>query len=349
MPAVAVHAVIRSTNPELGFDYFAMKIAVTGSVATDFMMNFPGRISDSIVVDSLEKISLSFLVDDLEVRRGGTGANITFGMGMLGGAPLLIGAVGEDFTDYNSWLTRHGVDTSEIFISQTQLTARFTVTTDQSHNQIASFYPGAMSEARNIELGPIFERHNGFDLVLIAPDDPEAMIRHTDECRQHKIPFAADISQTLASLDGESIRNLLIGAKYSFLNEYEMALAMKKTGWEMSDFLENVEICITTLGANGARIESAQFPTILVGVAKERAKVDPTGIGDAFRAGFISALGWGMDLTRCAQVGSMVATYCLETQGGQEYRFTREQFLERFVESYGEEAGKDLNDYLPKR
>ena len=324
-----------------------MKIAVTGSVATDYMMNFPGRISDSIVVDSLEKISLSFLVNDLEVRRGGTGANITFGMGALGGSPILIAAVGEDFTDYNSWLTRHGVNTSEIYISQTQLTARFTVTTDQAHNQIASFYPGAMSEARNIELGPIFERHNGIDLVLIAPDDPEAMRRHTDECRAHNIPFAADISQTLASLDGESIRNLLIGAKYSFLNEYEIALAMQKTGWEMSDFLENVEICITTLGARGVRIESKSFPTIEVGVAKERAKVDPTGIGDAFRAGFISALSWGMELEGCAQVGSMVATYCLETQGGQEYRFTREQFFERFGESFGASARSNLEKFAP--
>lgn len=325
-----------------------MKIAVTGSVATDYMMNFPGKISDSIVVDSLEKISLSFLVDDLEVRRGGTGANITFGMGMLGGNPVLIGAVGEDFTDYNSWLTRHGVDTSEIYISSTQLTARFTVTTDKNHNQIASFYPGAMSEARNIELGPIFERHNGFDLVLIAPDDPEAMIRHTDECRQHRTPFAADISQTLASLDGESIRTLLIGAKYSFLNEYEMALAMQKTGWGLADFLENVEICITTLGAKGARIQSAAFAPIEVGVARERSKVDPTGIGDAFRAGFITALGWGMDLRACAQVGSLVATYCLETQGGQEYRFNREGFLARFVESYGKEAGAELEKFYPK-
>jgi adenosine kinase len=319
-----------------------MKIAVTGSVATDYMMKFPGKISESIVVDSLEKISLSFLVDDLEVRRGGTGANISFGMGMLGGNPKLIGAVGEDFTDYNSWLTRHGVDTSEMYISTTQLTARFTVTTDSSHNQIASFYPGAMSQARDIELGPIFERHNGFDLVIIAPDDPEAMIRHTDECRQHRVPFAADISQTLASLDGESIRTLLTGAKYSFLNEYEMALAMKKTGWERADFLENVEICITTLGAKGARIESADFPTIEIGVAKERAKVDPTGIGDAFRAGFLTALGWGMELRECAQVGSMLATYCLETQGGQEYRFTRADFIARFTESYGRDAGQIL-------
>ena len=313
-----------------------MKIAVTGSVATDYMMSFPGKIADSIVVDSLKKISLSFLVNNLEVRRGGTGANISFGMGVLGGSPVLIAAVGEDFTDYNSWLTRHGVDTSELYVSQTQLTARFTVTTDESHNQIASFYPGAMSEARNIELGPIFKSRNGFDLVLIAPDDPEAMLRHTEECRQHKIPFAADISQTLASLDGESIRNLLVGAKYSFLNEYEMALAMQKTGWSKRDFLDNVEICITTLGSKGAQIESHSFATITVGVAKERSKIDPTGIGDAFRAGFLSAIGWGLELKVCAEVGSMVATYCLETQGGQEYRFTREQFLERFAESYSD-------------
>ncbi|NDA80835.1 MAG: carbohydrate kinase family protein, partial [Actinobacteria bacterium] len=144
------------------------------------------------------------------------------------------------------------------------------------------------------------------------------------------------------------IRNLLVGAKYSFLNEYEMALAMKKTGWGMSDFLDNVEICITTLGARGARVESESFPTIEVGVAKERAKVDPTGIGDAFRAGFISGLAWGAELERCAQVGSMVATYCLETQGGQEYRFTREQFLERFSESYGNSTRQDLEQLIPR-
>ena len=324
-----------------------MKIAVTGSVATDYMMSFPGKIADSIVVDSLEKISLSFLVNNLEVRRGGTGANISFGMGVLGGSPVLIAAVGEDFTDYNSWLTRHGVDTSELYVSQTQLTARFTVTTDESHNQIASFYPGAMSEARNIELGPIFKSKNGFDLVLIAPDDPEAMLRHTEECRQHKIPFAADISQTLASLDGESIRNLLVGAKYSFLNEYEMALAMQKTGWSKRDFLDNVEICITTLGSKGAQIESHSFATITVGVAKERSKIDPTGIGDAFRAGFLSAIGWGLELKVCAEVGSMVATYCLETQGGQEYRFTREQFLERFAESYSDTSTQLVAKGLP--
>ena len=323
-----------------------MKIAVTGSVATDHLMTFPGRFADSIVAGSIENISLSFLVDELDVRRGGVGANITFGMGVLGLTPILIGAVGRDWDDYNSWLTRHGVDTSSVKVSTTQLTASFTVTTDKELNQIASFYPGAMSEARNIELGPIFKSRNGFDLVLIAPDDPEAMLRHTEECRQHKVPFAADISQTLASLDGESIRNLLVGAKYSFLNEYEMALAMQKTGWDKRDFLDNVEICITTLGSKGAQIESHSFETITVGVAKERSKVDPTGIGDAFRAGFLSALGWGLELKECAEVGSMVATYCLETQGGQEYRFTRQQFIERFAESYGQKSGEQVAERL---
>jgi adenosine kinase len=161
------------------------------------------------------------------------------------------------------------------------------------------------------------------------------------------VPFAADISQTLTSLEGEQIRNLLVGAKYSFLNEYEMALAIQKTGWSNEDFLENVEICVTTLGAKGVRIESRLFPTVNVGVAKERAKVDPTGIGDAFRAGFLSALGWGMGLRECAEVGSMVATYCLETQGGQEYRFSREHFIERFTESYGNESAKQLTAFIP--
>ena len=195
-----------------------MKIAVTGSVATDHLMTFPGRFADSIVAGSIENISLSFLVDELDVRRGGVGANITFGMGVLGLNPILIGAVGRDWDDYNSWLTRHGVDTSSVKVSTTQLTASFTVTTDKELNQIASFYPGAMSEARDIELGPIMDKYGGIDLVVITPDNPDAMVRHTEECRHRGVDFAADPSQQLARLDGEVIKTLIDGAKYLFLN-----------------------------------------------------------------------------------------------------------------------------------
>ena len=186
-----------------------MPIAVTGSVATDHLMSFPGLFADSLVVDQLDKIALSFLVDDLEVRRGGCAANIAFGLAALGARPILVASVGEDFADYRSWLERHGVDCDSLHYSGTRHTARFICTTDKSHAQIASFYAGAMSEAREIELTPIVDRVGGATYVLVSPNDPEGMLRHTRECRSKGYPFIADPSQQLAFGDGEMIRELI--------------------------------------------------------------------------------------------------------------------------------------------
>ena len=201
-----------------------MKIAVTGSIATDHLMRFPGKFRDSFVEGKLDRISLSFLVDDLELRRGGVAPNICFGMGMLGLKPILVGAVGADFVDYRSWLERHNVDTHSVHVSQTRHTARFICTTDDEANQLASFYPGAMSEARDIELKPIADRVGGLDLVLVGPNDPEAMLRHTDECRFRGIAFVADPSQQLARMSGDEIKALVDGAAYLFTNDYEASL-----------------------------------------------------------------------------------------------------------------------------
>src|SRR5205823_3849916 len=201
-----------------------MKIAVTGSIATDHLMHFPGRFAEQLVPDQLHKVSLSFLVDDLVVRRGGIGANIAFGMGVLGCRPALVGAVGTDFADYRSWLERHGVDCSGVHISEVAKTARFVCTTDDDMCQIASFYAGAMAEARLIELQPVAERVGGFDLMLISPDDPAAMLRHADECRQRGYTFAVDPSQQLARMDGAQIREFISGAAYLFSNDYEWEL-----------------------------------------------------------------------------------------------------------------------------
>ena len=189
-----------------------MRIAVTGSIATDHLMTFPGRFADSLIADQLDKVSLSFLVDELDIRRGGVAANIAFGMGCLGLRPILVGAVGPDFADYGSWLERHGVDIGSVRLSDVAHTARFVCTTDQDQNQIASFYPGAMSEAREIELRPVDDRVGGLNLVLIGANDPEAMVRHTDECRFRDYPFAADPSQQLARMEGREIRQLIDGA-----------------------------------------------------------------------------------------------------------------------------------------
>jgi len=230
-----------------------MRILVSGSIATDHLMRFPGKFTDSLVAEQLNNVSLSFLVDDLVVHRGGAGANISFGLGCLGLKPILVGAVGVDFVDYRSWLERHGVDCESIYVSEVAQTARFVCTTDEAQNQIASFYAGAMSEARNIELSPIVNRIGESPLILIGPDDPEAMIRHTDECRQRGYEFAADPSQQLARMDGEEIRLLIDGAKYLFTNEYEAALIEQKAGWSSDEILQRVHYIALRLWARKVR------------------------------------------------------------------------------------------------
>jgi len=324
-----------------------VRIAVTGSIATDHLMTFPGAFADQLVADQLHTVSLSFLVDALDVRRGGVGANISFGMGQLGTRPILVGAAGSDFGEYRAWLERHGVDTASVRISEVLHTARFICTTDQDHNQIGSFYTGAMSEARLIELQAVADRVGGLDLVSIGADDPEAMIRHTEECRTRGIPFAADFSQQIARMEGGDIRILLDGAAYLFSNEYEKGLIESKTGWTAEQILDRVGTRVTTLGAQGVRIERAGEPAIEVGCAEEEAKVDPTGVGDAFRAGFLSGLSWGVGLERAAQVGCMLATLVIETLGTQEYELRRGHFLERFTKAYGDEAAAEVHLHLP--
>jgi adenosine kinase len=323
-----------------------MKIGVAGSVGLDHLMTFSGKFTDSLVAGSLEKVSLSFLVDSLDVRRGGCAANIAYGMGVLGLNPILIAAVGKDWADYEAWLSRHGVDTSHALVSTTLHTAHFVVTTDQDLNQIASFFPGAMSEARNIELSPIMEKTGRLDMMVISPDDPEAMLRHSEVCRQLGIPFAADPSQQMARMSGDEIKLLIEGASYLFLNEYELALAMQKTGWSDSEILERVKYRVVTLGSKGAKVESAAGELVHVTCPQEKSKTDPTGVGDSFRSGFIAGLAWGVSHERCAQLGALIATYVIETLGTQEYRFTNAQFVERFAEAYGRSAADEISVHL---
>ncbi|MGB8939663.1 MAG: carbohydrate kinase family protein [Streptomyces sp.] len=323
-----------------------MRIAVTGSIATDHLMTFPGRFADQLVADQLHTVSLSFLVDALDVRRGGVAANICFGMGQLGTGPILVGAAGSDFDEYRAWLDRHGVDTASVRISETLHTARFVCTTDADHNQIGSFYTGAMSEARLIELKTVADRVGGLDLVLIGADDPEAMMRHTEECRTRGIPFAADFSQQIARMEGEEIRTLLEGSTYLFSNEYEKGLIESKTGWTDAEILSKVGHRVTTLGSRGVRIESTGQDPIEVGVPEEKAKVEPTGVGDAFRAGFLSGLSWGVSLERSAQLGCMLATLVIENVGTQEYELHRSDFMDRFTKAYGDAAASEVQARL---
>jgi len=323
-----------------------MKIAVTGSIATDHLMHFPGRFAEQLLPDQLHKVSLSFLVDDLVVRRGGIAANIAFGMAGLGLRPVLVGAVGADFADYRAWLERHGVDCGSVYVSEVAHTARFVCTTDEDMCQVASFYAGAMAEARNIELAPVADRLGGLDLVMVSPNDPVAMQRHTQECRQFGYPFVADPSQQLARMSGEEIRDLIDGAAYLFTNEYEKDLLESKTGLSDEDVLDRVGIRVTTLGKEGVAITGRDIDPIRVPVAREIHAYDPTGVGDGFRAGFFAARSWGLPLERCAQVGALLATLVLETVGTQEYTITPGEFVKRLGESFGDDAADEVVAHL---
>lgn len=325
-----------------------MKIAVTGSIATDHLMHFPGKFSEQLIAEQLHKVSLSFLVDDLVVRRGGVAANIAFGMGQLGLRPLLVGAVGADFADYRSWLERAGVDCDSVHVSEVAHTARFVCTTDEELNQIASFYAGAMAEARNIELAPVAARADGLDLVLIGANDPLGMIRHSQECRDRGYAFAADPSQQLAWMDGADVLKLVEGAKYLLTNDYERSLLENKTGLTSDEVLDRVEIRVTTLGKDGVEITGRGFERIHVPVARDVVPNDPTGVGDGFRAGFFTALHWGVGLERAAQVGSLLAALVLEASGPQEYEVKGDLFAKRFTDSYGEAAAAEIQPFLPR-
>ncbi|MGL5828995.1 MAG: carbohydrate kinase family protein [Angustibacter sp.] len=317
-----------------------MRIAITGSIATDHLMTFPGRFAESILPDRLAELSVSFLVSDLDVRRGGVAANIAFGLGQLGRDPLLIGAVGADFAEYRSWLERHGVDCTGVHLSELQHTARFTCTTDADQAQISSFYPGAMSEARNIELAPL--AGSGFDLVLIGPNDPEAMTRHSDECRERRYPFAADPSQQLSFAEGPYILRLITGAEYLFGNDYEDALIREKTGHTAEQLLELVGTRITTLGGKGVRIERRGETAQEVPAIADIRVANPTGAGDAFRAGFLAGLSWNVSLANSARLGCAVASFAVETVGTQEYDLASAGLWERLVAGYGEREVAEL-------
>ena len=316
-----------------------MQIVVTGSIATDHLMTFAGLFSEQLLPDQLANLSVVFLAETLEVRKGGTGANIAFGMGSLGYRPQLVGSVGTDAGDYVQWLQQAGVDTSGVRVSGSLASPRFTVVTDQAQNQIGSFYPGAMAEAADISLKDVEA-----DLVLVSPNDPGAMLRHTAECRERGVPFAADPSQTLTFLDGDAIRQLVDGAAYLFTNEYEAGLVAEKTGRTDEEILDLVQVRVTTHGAKGSVISRKGEPDISVGIAEADVVVDPTGTGDAFRAGFLTATAWGLGLERAAQVGALLATHCVESVGPQDYVLT--DFLARFEKAFGADAAAELAPFM---
>jgi len=321
-------------------------IVVTGSIATDHLMKFPGKFSEQLLPEHLQKVSLSFLVDDLVLHRGGVAGNMAFAIGVLGGDVALVGAAGKDFDEYRTWLDEHGVDCSNVLISENAYTARFVCTTDEDMAQIASFYPGAMSESRNISLADVAKKADAVDLVIVGANDPEAMFLHTEECRALGLPFAADPSQQLARLTGEEIRKLIDGATYLFTNDYEWDLLLQKSGWSEAEVMNQIGLRVTTLGPKGVDLVSSDGTFVHVDVVPETHQADPTGIGDAFRAGFLTGRAAGLSLERSAQLASLVAVLVLEATGPQEWTWDRDAAITRITDAYGADAAAEIAQAL---
>ncbi len=309
-----------------------MDIVITGSVAYDYLMTFPGRFNEHILPEKLETISLSFLVNSLVRRRGGIAPNIAYNLALLGTRSRIFATVGEDFADYRAWLEMKGVDTSLAKVIENETTASFFATTDEENAQLASFYPGAMAYAAGLSLQDVTPRP---DLVVISPNDPAAMDRYIEECKALRIPYLYDPSQQIVRVNGDVLRNGIEGAMALFVNEYERELVVNKTGLKMEEILEMVMFMVVTLGGKGALVFSEGQEFHVQPVPPDRV-TDPTGAGDAFRGGFLTGYSRGWDWQTCAQMGALSATYCLESDGPQGQNYTPEMYVARYRQHYND-------------
>ncbi len=308
-----------------------MSIIVTGSIAWDYLMRFPGHFKDHILAG--DKISVSFLVDDKERHRGGTAPNIAYNLALLGERPKIVGAAGLDFSDYQDWLESVGVDTSLVRVYPDEFTATFSVITDLDQNQIASFHTGAMARAREIDLRDIGAET--IDWVIISPDDPVAMVNHTEACRAMGVNFIYDPSQQLARISREEFMTSVRGASVLTVNDYELELAKKLSGLDEAGLLALVDAIVVTRGADGASVIT-KAGEITAPAARPEAIREPTGVGDAFRAGLLVGLKAGYDWETILKLGNSTAVYVIEQMGTQNHGYTRAQFLARVRENYGD-------------
>lgn len=312
-----------------------MDILLSGSVAYDYLMTFPGLFHEHILPEKLSSISLSFLVESMSRQRGGTAPNIAYTLALLGERPRLFATVGEDFEEYRLWLEKYGVDTALAVVVPGKNTASFFATTDQSNAQIASFYPGGMADAASLSVKNVEQRP---DLVVISPTDPSAMKLHAAECRELGIPYLYDPSQQVVWLGGDDLARDMEGAHFLFVNDYEFGMISKKTGLDLDGMLKHVDIIIVTRGENGASIY-ADGKEIIIPIVPADQVIDPTGVGDAFRGGFLTGYSRGWDWQLCGQIGAVAATYCIEKNGTQNHHYTREEFVQRFRKHF-DDGGK---------
>lgn len=315
-----------------------MKIVVSGSIAYDYLMTFPGRFTDQIIPEKLNRLSVSFLVDEMVRRRGGTAANIAYSVKLLGGEPILLGTVGQDFGDYADWLRRNEISLEHVVEIPDKFTASFFVSTDDEQNQIANFYAGAMSSCKDISLSD--RGLADADVVIISPNDPQAMLNYASECRDLRIPFAYDPSQQTARLSREALRSSIPGAGWLMANDYEMAVILEKTGWDRPQLAREVDTLIVTEGRAGSVISHAG-KEYRIPAAPPAQAADPTGVGDAYRGAYFAAHAAGLPLEVCGRAGALCATYALEQVGTTSHSFTRREFLSRYREAFGEELAWD--------
>ena len=307
-----------------------MKLIVTGSIAFDYLMQFPGKFTEHILAEHLQRVSLSFLVDSMDKRRGGCAPNIAYTLALLGERPYLMATAGRDFKEYDEWLQAAGVDTSHVHHVPDKFTASFFCSTDIENNQIASFYIGAMANASELSLRTIHEP----GLVIISPNDPGAMVQYAEECRAMGVAFIFDPSQQCARLSGDELRDGISGARLVICNDYEFELIRQKTGMDEQQLLQHASALVITRGENGCSAYESTTRIDVPAVTPHRI-VDPTGVGDAFRGGLMKGIAVGRSLKECAQLGTVAATYALEHLGGQSHAYTIKEFTDRYAEHFG--------------
>ncbi|HWB16447.1 MAG TPA: carbohydrate kinase family protein [Vicinamibacterales bacterium] len=307
-----------------------MHLVVTGSIAFDYLMSFPGKFTEHILPEHLSRVSLSFLVDSMDKRRGGCAPNIAYTLALLGERPKLMATAGRDFDEYRRWLTAAGVDTSLVKEIPDTFTASFFCSTDSANNQIASFYTGAMANASELS----FRTAGPVDLAIISPNDPSAMTQYADECRAMGVPFIFDPGQQCARMSAEELMDGLTGAAMVICNDYEWELLQKKTGLAESDIFDRTRMLVVTRGEHGSTVLTADSRADVPAVTPQRI-ADPTGVGDAYRGGFMKGLVHGADPTVCARMGSVAATFALEHLGGQSHAYTWQEFAARYAAHFG--------------
>jgi adenosine kinase len=310
-----------------------MKLIVTGSIAFDYLMSFPGKFTEHLLPEHMQRVSLSFLVDTMDKRRGGCAPNIAYTLALLGERPYLMATAGQDFTDYGAWLVAAGVDTSLVKVVGNKFTASFFCSTDEANNQIASFYTGAMANAGELS----FRTVDGLaddGLVIISPNDPEAMVQYAEECSTMGIKYIWDPGQQCARMDGAQLKDGIVGAHIVICNDYEFELIRQKTGMQEADVLAVASMLIITRGEHGSTVVTRDSRIDVPAVPPDRI-VDPTGVGDAFRGGLMKGLASGRSLEVSAKMGSVAATWALEHLGGTSHAYTWPEFVQRYEAHFG--------------